>query len=86
MVLTQDRNRVDGTYTYNGVPYNSPVEGTLGGNQLVLDGGLTNSAGSITVRLTGTVSGNRIDANVSHQITLTGGQAAAVSGTGTFFR
>ncbi|HSE41157.1 MAG TPA: hypothetical protein VLH08_10380 [Acidobacteriota bacterium] len=82
-----DETQVEGTYTYEGAGIAANIEGTIGGMQLTVNGAASNPLlGSITVRLTGTVSGNSLNATVTHQINLTDGRSADVSGTGTFTR
>ncbi len=81
-----NRTEVQGTYTYEGAGIAADLEGSLGGNQLILDGAATNPLGSITVRFAGNVSGNVIAATVTHQINLLDGRSGNVSGTGTFTR
>lgn len=89
MVLSQNvpnQTEVEGNYTYEGSGITADVQGSLGGNQLVLDGGASNVLGNITVHLAGSVSGNVITATVSHQINLIDGRSGNVSGSGTFSR
>jgi hypothetical protein len=84
MNLAQSGNNVNGTYTYEGAGITANVTGSFGGSQLLLDGGATNPFGQITVRLTGTVSNNTIQANVTHQISLIDGREGSVIGSGMF--
>jgi hypothetical protein len=90
MTLTQNvpnRTQVEGSYTYQGAGISADLEGTIGGNQLSVNGAASVPfLGSITVRLNGSVSGNSIDATVNHQINLDDGRSADVTGTGTFVR
>jgi hypothetical protein len=90
MTLTQNvpnRTQVEGTYTYEGAGIDADLEGTIGGTQLAVNGVASNPLlGSITVRLTGNVSNNSIDATVTHQVNLNDGRSADVTGTGTFVR
>jgi hypothetical protein len=82
-----DETRVEGTYTYEGAGIAADVEGTIGGMQLTLNGAASNPLiGTITVRVSGTVSENSMNATITHQINLIDGRAADVSGTGTFTR
>jgi hypothetical protein len=89
MVLSQgmpNRSEVEGSYTYEGSGITADVQGSVGENQLVLDGGATNVLGNITLHLAGAVSGNVITATVTHQINLIDGRSGNVSGSGTFSR
>jgi hypothetical protein len=89
MVLNQgtpNRSEVEGNYTYEGSGITADVEGSIGGNQLVLDGGTSNILGTITVHLAGNVSGNMMNATVTHQINLIDGRSGNVTGSGTFSR
>jgi hypothetical protein len=89
MVLSQgtpNRSEVEGNYTYEGSGITADVEGSVGGNQLVLDGGASNILGTITVHLVGTISGNMMNATVTHQINLIDGRSGNVTGSGTFSR
>jgi hypothetical protein len=89
MVLGQsmpNRSEVEGNYTYEGSGISADVEGSVGGNQLVLDGGATNILGNITVHLAGNVSGNVMNATITHQINLIDGRSGNVTGSGTFSR
>jgi hypothetical protein len=84
MNLSQTGNNVNGTYTYEAAGITANVSGNFGGSQLLLDGGAANPFGQITVRLTGTVSNNTIQANVTHQISLIDGREGSVIGSGMF--
>jgi hypothetical protein len=90
MTITQNvpnRTQVEGTYTYEGAGIDADLEGTIGGMQLAVNGVASNPLlGSVTVRLNGTVSGNSINATVTHQVNLIDGRSADVSATGTFAR
>jgi hypothetical protein len=79
-----NRSEVEGSYTYEGSGINADVQGSIGGNQLVLDGGASNILGNITVHLAGNISGNVMNATVTHQINLVDGRSGNVTGTGTF--
>jgi hypothetical protein len=82
-----DETRVEGTYTYEGAGIAADIEGTIGGMQLTVNGAASNPLiGSITVRLTGTVSGNSMNATITHQINLVDGRSADVTAAGTFTR
>lgn len=87
MVLGQgmpNRSEVEGNYTYEGSGISADVQGSVGGNQLVLDGGASNILGNITVHLAGNISANVMNATVTHQINLVDGRSGNVTGTGTF--
>jgi uncharacterized lipoprotein NlpE involved in copper resistance len=89
MVLNQgtpNRSEVEGNYTYEGSGITADLEGSVGGSQLVLDGGASNILGTITVHLAGNVSGNMMNATVTHQINLIDGRSGNVTGSGTFSR
>ncbi|HJZ11827.1 MAG TPA: hypothetical protein VJ521_06745 [Acidobacteriota bacterium] len=86
MELDQDGNDVSGTYTYQGLPIRADVDGILSGTNLALNGSINDPLGTATVELTGTVSGDAINASISHRITATDGRAATASGSGTFTR
>jgi hypothetical protein len=79
-----NRSEVEGSYTYEGAGISADVQGSIGGNQLVLDGGASNILGNITVHLAGNISGNVMNATVTHQINLGDGRSGNVTGTGTF--
>lgn len=83
MALTQDGSRVRGTYTYDGSGVQANVSGEVAGDQLALNGEASNPLGKITVRLTGTVS-DRINGSLSHEVRLSDGRSASVTGTGNF--
>ena len=87
MTLTQgepNRTQVEGDYTYDGAGISADLEGTIGNNQLSVSGiASVPFIGSVTVRLTGTVSGDSMNVIVNHQINLTDGRSADVIGTGT---
>lgn len=87
MVLSQsmpNRSAVEGNYTYEGAGISADVQGSVGGNQLVIDGSAGNILGTITVHLAGNISGNVMNATITHQINLVDGRSGNVSGTGTF--
>jgi hypothetical protein len=87
MVLGQsmpNRSEVEGNYTYEGSGISADVQGSVGGNQLVLDGGASNILGNITVHVAGNVSGNNMTATITHQINLVDGRSGNVTGSGTF--
>jgi len=87
MVLSQsmpNRTEVEGNYTYEGSGISADVQGSVGGNQLVLDGGASNILGNITLHLAGSVSGNVMNATITHQINLVDGRSGNVTGSGTF--
>lgn len=81
-----NRTEVQGTYSYEGAGIAADLEGSVGGNQLALNGAATNLLGTITVGFAGNVSGNVMTATVTHQINLLDGRSGNVSGTGTFTR
>lgn len=87
MNLSQSATAVDGNYTYDNSGIDADVQGNVAGNQLVLNGTATNPLlGRATVHFTGTVAGDRIEADVSHEIMLVDGRAATVGGSGIFTR
>ena len=89
MVLGQsmpNRSEVEGNYTYEGSGITADVQGSVGGNQLVIDGNAGNILGNITVHLAGNFSGNSMNAIVTHQINLVDGRSGNVTGSGTFSR
>ncbi|HEY7162480.1 MAG TPA: hypothetical protein VH815_14535 [Acidobacteriota bacterium] len=89
LVLSQgspNRSELDGNYTYEGSGITADVEGSVGGNQLVVDGGATNILGTITVHLAGNISTNVMNATVTHQINLVDGRSGNVTGSGTLSR
>ena len=89
LVLSQgspNRSELNGNYTYEGSGITADVEGSVGGNQLVVDGGASNILGTITVHLAGNVSGNVMTATVTHQINLIDGRSGNVTGSGTLSR
>ena len=89
MVLSQgtpNRSEVEGNFTYDGSGITADVQGSVGGNQLVLDGGASNILGTITVHLAGSFSGNMMNATITHQINLIDGRSGNVTGSGTFSR
>ena len=62
-------------------------QGSVGGNQLVLD--MVERVifwELITVHLAGSVSGNMMNATITHQINLIDGRSGNVTGSGTFSR
>ena len=86
LTLNQDRNVLEGTYTYDGAGINAPVEGRTGSNVVSINGLATTTAGSITVNISGTVSSNIMQVNITHQVNLNDSRAANVTGTATFTR
>jgi len=86
MTLTQNGNKLQGTYTYQGAPVSADITGNVNGNQVTLDGTASNILGSVTVHLTGTVNNNVMDSNVSHNVSLIDGRSGAVTATGQFTR
>lgn len=87
MMLNQEGDSVQGTYTYQGAGIEANVSGHVNGNQLLsLQGAASNPIGSVTVHLSGTVNGSQMAAGVSHEITLIDGRSGTVTGTGTFAR
>jgi hypothetical protein len=89
MVLGQsmpNRSEVEGNYTYEGSGISADVQGSVGGSQLVIDGNAGNILGNITVHLAGNISGNTMNATVTHQINLIDGRSGNVTGSGTFSR
>jgi hypothetical protein len=87
MVLSQgmpNRSELEGNYTYEGSGISADVQGSVGGNQLVIDGGASNILGNITVHLAGNISGNNMTATITHQINLVDGRSGNVTGSGTF--
>lgn len=84
MDLRQNGNRVDGTYTYQGLGINANVSGDLADTMLVLTGEAQHPLGRASVRLTGTVSDSGIASNVSHNISLIDARSATVGGSGNF--
>lgn len=84
MDLHQSGNRVEGTYTYQGLGINATVSGNLADTQLVLDGEAQHPLGRATVHFTGTVSDSGIASNVSHNINLIDGRSGTVGGSGNF--
>ena len=86
MTLTQDGNKVNGTYTYEGTGVTAQISGTVSGNNLVVDGNASSVLGKVTVHLTGTVNQNVMPSNVSHQVDLVDGRSGTITGTGEFRR
>jgi hypothetical protein len=86
MTLSQNESKVQGTYTYQGAGISSDVSGTVVGNQIVLDGAVTQLLGRITVHLIGTVLNNQMQTTVSHDVTLTDGRSGRITGSGNFSR
>lgn len=86
MDLNQDRNEVEGTYTYQGAGVNAEVGGNVGANQLMIDGAANNPLGRVTVNLVGTVTSGAMNSTISHQVTLTDGRSGTVAGTGIFIK
>src|SRR5262245_6395052 len=89
MVLGQsmpNQSEVEGNYTYEGAGISADVQGSVGENQLVLDGGASNILGNITVHVAGNFSGNVMNAIITHQINLADGRSGNVTGSGTFSR
>jgi hypothetical protein len=84
MDLRQSGNRVDGTYTYQGLGINATVSGNLADTMLVLNGEAQHPLGRASVHLTGTVSDSGIASNVSHNISVIDGRSGTVGGTGNF--
>lgn len=86
VILTQDRQVIDGTYAYEDPVVNAPVEGRVGGNQITMNGVVQSNGKSTTVNADGTVSGNVMTLTVTHQFTLSSGNAANVTGSGSLTR
>ena len=86
MTLSQDGDRVEGTYTYQGAGISADVEGRITDTQLTLSGDVQNPFGTATVGFVGHVSGNLIDAAISHDVRLFDGRQGTVSGSGDFTR
>jgi hypothetical protein len=89
MVLSQgvpNRSELDGNYTYEGSGITADIQGSVGGTQIVVDGGATNILGTITVHVAGTVSGDIMNATMTHQINLIDGRSGNVTGSGTLSR
>jgi hypothetical protein len=89
LVLSQglpNRSELDGNYTYEGSGITANIEGSVGGSQVVVDGGASNILGTITVHLAGSVSGNVMNAMITHQINLVDGRSGNVTGSGTLSR
>jgi len=86
MDLRQSGNRVEGTYTYQGLGINANVSGDLGDTQLVLNGEAQHPLGRATVHLTGTVSDSGIASTVSHNISVIDGRSGTISGSGNFVK
>jgi hypothetical protein len=85
MELTQNNDRVEGTYEYPSISLAADVTGTHEENQtLLLTGRAIEPIGQATVNLTGTVGPNSIQANVEHRVSLIDGRTATATGTGTF--
>lgn len=84
MDLRQNGNRVEGTYTYQGLGINATVSGNLVDTMLVLTGEAQHPLGRASVRLTGTVSNSGIASNVTHNISVIDGRSGTVSGSGNF--
>ena len=79
-----NQSEVEGTYTYEGSGISADVQGSVGGTQIVLDGSASNILGNITVHLAGSISGNVMNATITHQINLIDGRSGNVTGSGTF--
>ena len=87
LVLNQVRSDLNGTYSYEGTPVSVPVGGSIGvSGFLALSGVTTLPLGSVTVNISGTISGDALPATVTHQITLPDGRVAIITGSGTFTR
>ena len=86
MNLSQNGSNVQGTYSYQGAPINAEVTGRVTGSQLTLNGVVNDILGRATVSFVGAVSGNVIDAAVSHEVSVTGGPTGNVNGSGDFVR
>ncbi len=84
MDLRQNGNRVEGTYTYQGLGINATVSGNLADTMLVLNGEAQHPLGRASVHLTGTVSNSGIASNVSHNISVIDGRSGTVGGSGNF--
>jgi hypothetical protein len=86
MTLDQNGTKVNGTYTYEGTGISADVSGNIAGNQLVLDGSVTQLLGKVTVHLEGTVLNNQMQSSVSHNVTLNDGRSGSITGSGNFSR
>ena len=86
MTLRQNGTNVEGTFTYEGSGINSDVSGDIEGDQLFLNGSVTNPLGRATVRFVGTISGATIRAVISHDVNLIDGRSGTISGSGDFSR
>jgi len=86
MILTQDGSKVNGSYTYEGTGITADVSGSVAGNQIVLDGSVTQVLGRVTVHLNGTVLNNQMQTTVSHDVSLTDGRSGTITGSGNFSR
>jgi hypothetical protein len=86
MVLRQDGNDVEGTYTYQGTGINADIEGRINDDHLVLNGNVQHPLGRATVGLVGVVSGSVIEAALSHNVTIFDGRSGTVGGSGDFTR
>jgi hypothetical protein len=86
MTLSQDGSKVNGTYTYEGTGISAEVSGSVAGNQIMLDGEVTEPIGKVTVHLTGTVLNNQMQASVSHDVKLNDGRSGTITGSGNFSR
>ena len=86
MVLRQNGDRIEGTYTYQGTGIEADIEGRLNNDHLVLDGDVQNPFGRATVGLVGVVAGSIIDSAIAHNVTLFDGRSGTVSGSGDFAR
>ena len=86
MSLSQNGSKVQGTYTYEGTGISADVSGNVAGNQIVLDGSVTQALGRVTVHLVGTVLNNQMQTNVSHDVSLIDGRSGTITGSGNFSR
>lgn len=86
LVITQNRSELNGTYAYDNTPIAVPVSGRVGDAAVSLAGVASQSIGSVTVNLSGNVSGNTMTIAVTHQVTLNDNRSANIVGSGTFTR
>jgi hypothetical protein len=86
MVLSQNGSKVQGTYTYEGTGITADVSGSVAGNQIVLDGSVSQVLGRVTVHLNGTVLNNQMQTTVSHEVSLADGRSGTITGSGNFSR
>lgn len=84
--ITQDRSELNGTYAYDTTPISVPVSGRAGDSAVELSGVANTSIGSVTLTLSGNVSGNTMTVAVTHQVTLNDNRSANIIASGTFTR